>query len=225
MGELNTKIKGMRIQPVGLVEQVSRALADAILEGLLKGGDQLIEAELQKQFAISRSPLREAFRDLEKQGLVIIVPRKGTFVKNITRKDVEDYYPVHAVLEGLAARQAHGRLTDEDLDEMEQELENMARAAEKKDSKAHVEHHRLFHSIFTNASGNEILINLIQNLRLQGTRYRYFYRRTDEYYAESLDIHRQILDLFRDKSADPGEVEKLVRRHVEIFADRPEWEL
>ena len=89
-----------------LGEQVSQILMETILEGVLKGGDKLVEAELQKKFGISRSPLREAFRDLEKKGLVVIIPRKGSFVRRITQKDIEENFPVRSVLEGLAAKEA-----------------------------------------------------------------------------------------------------------------------
>ena len=91
--KLSGKIKDLEFKPHVLGEQVSQILTEAILEGLLKGGDQLVEAELQKQFGVSRSPLREAFRDLEKKGLVVIVPRKGTYVKQISRKDIEENFP------------------------------------------------------------------------------------------------------------------------------------
>ncbi|MFH1090070.1 MAG: GntR family transcriptional regulator, partial [Pseudomonadota bacterium] len=83
---ISAKIKKYTFKPSVIGEQISRVLTEAILEGILKGGDQLVELELQKHFGISRSPLREAFRDLEKKGLVVIVPRKGTFVKQITRE-------------------------------------------------------------------------------------------------------------------------------------------
>ena len=87
--KLTGKIKDLEFRPHVLGEQVSRILTEAILEGVLNGGDQLIEAELQSQFGISRSPLREAFRDLEKKGLVVIIPRKGTYVKQVSRKDIQ----------------------------------------------------------------------------------------------------------------------------------------
>ena len=103
--KLTGKIKDLRFRPHVLGQQVSHILTEAILEGVLKGGDQLVEAELQKQFGISRSPLREAFRDLEKKGLVFIIPRKGTYVKQLSRKDIEDNFPVRAMLEGLAAQE------------------------------------------------------------------------------------------------------------------------
>ena len=86
MPGLSERIKENFFRPTVLVERVSRILTEAIVEGALKGGDQLIEADLKEQFGISRSPLREAFRDLEKKGLVEIKPRKGTFVKKITRR-------------------------------------------------------------------------------------------------------------------------------------------
>ncbi len=120
--KLTGKIKDLEFRPHVLGEQVSRILTEAILEGVLKGGDQLIEAELQNQFGISRSPLREAFRDLEKQGLVVIIPRKGTYVKQVSRKDIQDNFPVRAVLEGLAAREAHPKVTDQILEGLSQAL-------------------------------------------------------------------------------------------------------
>lgn len=86
MPGLSERIKENFFRPTVLVERVSRILTEAIVEGALTGGDQLIEADLKEQFGISRPPLREAFRDLGKKGLVEIKPRKGTFVKKITRR-------------------------------------------------------------------------------------------------------------------------------------------
>jgi len=122
MKDLAKRIKLHDFQPAVLGEKVSQILTDAILEGILKQGDQLVEAELQKQFGISRSPLREAFRDLEKRGLVVIVPRKGTFVKAITEKDIRENFPVRATLEGLAARQAFSNMTAKELKELRRAL-------------------------------------------------------------------------------------------------------
>ena len=225
MIEKVSKISNFNTRPLSLMEQASRILVNAILEGELKGGEQLIETELQKQFGISRSPLREAFRDLEKKGLVVIMPRKGVFVRAITLKDVQKHYPVQAVLEGLAAREAFSKMTNEDLDDMEQELEGMARSIRPMNVKVFQENHELFHNIFIAASGNEILINLIRNLRLQGMRYRYFHKHTEEYCRESVEIHRQILDLFRNKKTHPDEIEQTVRNHIKVFGYRDGWEL
>ena len=125
------KIKKHSFRPIVIGEQISRVLTDAIMEGTLKGGDQLVETELQEFFGVSRSPLREAFRDLEKRGLVVIVPRKGTFVKQISREDIEEIFPVRTALEGLAAKIAFNRMTASDLEEMGNTLEDMKKAVKK----------------------------------------------------------------------------------------------
>ena len=225
MKEGISKIKEFNSQPVGLTEQVSRILVNSILQGVLRPGSQLVETELQKQLGISRSPLREAFRDLEKKGLVVIVPRKGTFVKTITRKGISEHYPVQATLEGLAAREAFLKMTPEDLEEMEKEYEAMTSLIKETEAKSFEEHHELFHGIFIDASGNELLINTIRNLRLQGTLYRYFHRHSKDYARKSLLVHRKILDLFQNKKTDPDKLEQTVRHHIEIFAHRDGWDL
>lgn len=94
----------MCFKPTVLVENIYEILTDAIVKGVFKGGDQLVEAELRKQFGVSRSPIRESFRILEKKGLVEILPRRGAFVKKITARDIEEHFPVRSILEGLAAR-------------------------------------------------------------------------------------------------------------------------
>jgi DNA-binding GntR family transcriptional regulator len=207
-------------KPAILVEQVSRILTDAILEGVLKGGEQLVEAELQKQFGISRSPLREAFRDLEKKGLVLIQPRRGTFVKVVTPKDVEDHFPVRAALEGLAAREAHPRMTAEDLAEMRQAFRNMERAARQGDARTFREHHLLYHEVFINASGNDILINILRTLRMHNLWYRFSYQYYKEDLKKSVEVHRRILGLFEDRATPADVMERVVREHIQVALER-----
>ena len=220
MPGLSEKIKENFFRPTVLVERVSRILTDAIVEGVLKGGDQLIEADLKEQFGISRSPLREAFRDLEKKGLVEIKPRKGTFVKKITRRDIEEHFPVRSSLEGLAAREAYPKMTDEDRAEMTHEFENMKTAVSRNDAKAFWEHHFLFHEIWINASGNLILINLLKTLRMHTMWYRFSYKYYKEDFNKSLQIHKEILNLFKTKKLDPKKIEHIVRNHIEVAVER-----
>ncbi len=220
MSDLSNKIRENFVKPAVLVENVSRILSEAILEGTLKEGDQLIEADLKDQFGISRSPLREAFRVLEKKGLVEIVPRKGTFVKEISRRDIEEHFPVRSVLEGLAAREAYQRITDEDLEEMTLAFENMRQAADNNDAKAYWEHHSLFHRVWINACANLLLIDLLSTLRMHTMWYRFSYKYYMEDFRKSLRIHRRILDLFRSKKSDPHEIEAVVRDHIEVAVER-----
>jgi len=220
MPELSERIKENFFRPTVLVERVSRILTEAIVEGALKGGDQLIEADLKEQFGISRSPLREAFRDLEKKGLVEIKPRKGTFVKKITRRDIEEHFPVRSALEGLAAREAYPQMNEEDRAEMTQEFENMKTAVSKNDAKAFWEHHLLFHEIWINASGNLILINLLKTLRMHTMWYRFSYKYYKEDFNKSLKIHEKILNLFKSRKSDPKKIEDVVRNHIEVAVER-----
>ena len=203
-----------------LGEQVSRILSDAILEGVLKGGDRLVEAELQKKFGISRSPLREAFRDLEKKGLVVIVPRKGTFVKSITRKDIEDNFPVRSVLEGLAAKQAYGKMGAGDLKKLVRALHGMESAVRKRDIKLYWKHHLQFHEIFIDACDNDVLIGTLQTLRMHSMWYQFSYQYYQEDLEKSLAVHQEICTLFHDNRTDPTKLGRLVQHHIEVAFER-----
>jgi DNA-binding GntR family transcriptional regulator len=213
------RIKQIDFKPIVLVERVSRTLTEAILDGTLKGGDQLIETDLKEQFGISRSPLREAFRILEKMGLVEIIPRKGAFVRSITNSDIEQHFPVRSVLEGLAARQAYERISEEKLKEMTHALDKMRSAVSKNNTKAYWENHFLFHEVFIDASANLILINLLKTLRMHGLWYRFSYKYYEENLSESFAIHERILRLFENKKTDPRQLEEVVRNHIEVAVE------
>jgi len=200
---------------VSLVDQIANTLRDHILTGRFKGGDQLLEDSLKIEFGISRTPLREAFRILEKEGLVAILPRRGTFVKRITRQDIEENFPVRAILEGLAARLAYENLKDQDINEMEEVIEYMKEAAQKKDFIDYAKNHIAFHEIFINASGNETLIALLHNLCMHTLWHRYTHHYKEDF-RNSLKLHRRIIDLFKEKKVPAGEIEKVVRQHIEV---------
>jgi DNA-binding GntR family transcriptional regulator len=217
---LTAKIKSFDFNPDVLGDQIAVILTEAILEGKLKGGDRLIEVELQKHFGISRSPLREAFRNLEKKGLVTIIPRKGTFVKRITRRDIEENLPVRATLEGLAARETHKRMTDKILSEMSRTLSKMENAAVGGDTRTYWKHHLLFHDHFINASGNEVLINILKTLRIHSLWHRFSYRYYQEDLQKSLAVHRDILNLLQNPESDGNEIEALVRRHIDEASEK-----
>jgi DNA-binding GntR family transcriptional regulator len=199
-----------------LVEQVAKALKDDILTGRLKGGDQLLEDRLKGEFGISRTPLREAFRILEKEGLIEILPRKGAFVKRISRQDIEENFPVRAKLEGLAARLAYINFDQQDIEEMEEMLAYMKDAAQRKDFSDYSTHHFAFHEIFINASKNETLIALLRNLRMHTLWHRYTYNYYKADFKNSLLIHQRIIDLFKEKKVSPEEIEETVRQHIEV---------
>lgn len=220
MATLTEKVKGLDFKPAGLADKVSETLSQAILEGVLKGGDQLFEVKLQARFDVSRSPLREAFRDLEKKGLVVIVPRKGTFVKTVTRKDIEENFPVRASLEGLSAKIAFTHMAEDDLEALKRAFRHMEESAEAGEAKGFMKHHSTFHEIFIKASKNDVLIRLLENLRMHSMWYRFSYQYYKEDFQKSLAIHHRILNLFQNREADPNEIETLVKRHIQAGMDR-----
>lgn len=216
---LKKELEQYGFRPEVLAEQISRILTDAILEGVLKGGDKLVESELQKQFGISRSPLREAFRYLEKKGLVTITPRKGTFVRSITKKDINDNFPVRATLEGLAAQEALNKINVKDLYEMEQVLLKMEQAVKENDLKSYWKHHVVFHDIFIMACGNDVLIHALHTLRMHALWYRFSYKYYGEDLSKSLAVHRDIFNLFNNPKTDPVALASLVKDHIETAAE------
>lgn len=207
------ELKPVQLSP--LVDQVAKYLTDAILEGVFVGGDQLLEIDLQKQFHISRTPLREAFRVLEKRGLVEIIPRRGTFVRMLERKDIEELFPVRAVLEGLAAKQAFRRLNAEELKRMRECFEGMKEAEERNDTAGFDRHHLLFHEIFIRASGNELLAGILENLRMHSLWFQFSNKYHMKHMPLSISVHEEILSLFENSDTDPARLEHCVRKHID----------
>lgn len=220
MTSFSERVKNLDFKPKVLVDSLERTLTDAIIEGVFQPGDKLLEADLQAQFGISRSPIRETFRVLEKKGLVEIIPRRGTFVKSITRKDIEEHFPVRSVLEGLAARCAYQRISEQEIDQMVRCLASMKKAAAKNDGMKYFKAHFKFHEIFILASGNQMLIDMLQNLRMHMLWYRFSYRYYQEDFTVSFNVHDQMVALYRDPRTDPKKLEQLVREHIDVAVDK-----
>jgi len=204
--------------PTPLVDQIVDFLTDAIIEGRLEDGKRLVENDLQRKFGVSRGPIREAFRVLEKNGLVQIIPRKGTFIKKISQEDVLKIFPILAYLESLAARTAITHITTVDIENMELALARMAEASKENDLGSYLRYHLDFHKVFIRASKNDALIEIIERLRRQAVWFRFSYLYVEKSFEYSMSVHRKILDLFSKKDAD--QVEALVKEHFLIALER-----
>ena len=102
-----------------LREKILEHIRDAIISGSLKAGSRVSEPELAERYGISRTPIREAFRQLESEGYLTVIPRRGAVVSEFSQKDVEDFYAIKSILEGYAARQACNKLTGKELDKLQ----------------------------------------------------------------------------------------------------------
>jgi DNA-binding GntR family transcriptional regulator len=220
MSSFSERVKHLDFKPAVLVETLEQTLTDAIIEGVFQPGDKLVEADLQAQFGISRSPIRETFRVLEKKGLVEIIPRRGTFVKSISRRDIEEHFPVRSVLEGLAAREAYKRISAEQIAKMEQCLDLMKKAAAGKNAMKYFKQHFQFHEIFIQASGNKMLIDMLQNLRMHMLWYRFSYRYYQEDFSVSYRVHEKMVALYKDPKTNPDTLERIVREHIEVAVEK-----
>lgn len=155
-----------------LRELVFESLREAIINGDLKPGERLMEIQLAEELGVSRTPVREAIRKLELEGLVLMIPRKGAYVAKISMKDIAEVFEIRGALEGLAAGLAAERITDEELDDLERILVKIAESTDKDDVQAVIELDTVFHEKLYRASRNERLFQLVNNLREQIQRFR-----------------------------------------------------
>jgi len=194
-----------------LRERIVRRLRDAIVAGDLSASSRLPEPELAKRLGVSRTPLREAIRQLAAEGLVTSVPRVGAFVSEVRSRDVEDTFAIRAVLEGLAARQAAENPDPAKatiLPEILAELQKKTR-----DYRMYHEAAGRFHDAIFAHSGNQRLQAMYQSLTHQVARLRSLSLATPKRPEVSLREHRRIaVAILRGRGE---EAERLMRAHVE----------
>lgn len=196
-----------------LRELVFESLREAIISGQLRAGERLMEIQLAEEMGVSRTPVREAIRKLELEGLVAMIPRKGAYVAGLSFKDIVDVFEIRGALEGLAAELAAERITDEELEELERYLVKIAEAIEKGDLEKVVANDTDFHSLLYQASRNQRLSQIINNLREQIQRFRTTSLSYPGRMKTALEEHRKIVEAI---SARDGELaSKLAHEHIE----------
>jgi DNA-binding GntR family transcriptional regulator len=158
-----------------LREIVFTTMREAIINGDFKPGQRLMEVQLAEQMGVSRTPVREAIRKLELEGLVVMVPRKGAYVAGLSSEDVKEVLEIRAVLEGLAASLAAKNASDADIEQLQEIVEKFKNAAEEKDVVRLINFDSDFHDVMYRASKNKKLIQLISALREQVQRFRVAY--------------------------------------------------
>lgn len=170
MGQRLLPIKLDSYQP--LREVVCETLRNAIIEGVLKPGERLMEIQVSEELGVSRTPVREAIRKLELEGFVVMIPRRGTYVSDLSIKDINEVFEVRTALDVLAAGMAAERITVDELEQMERLLVEIGEYIEQNDIEKIVEADSKFHDLLYSASRNSRLVGIINNLREQLTRFR-----------------------------------------------------
>ena len=200
---------------------VQNRLEEAILRGELKDGQQLVETEIAQWLGVSRGLVREAFRELEKTGIVTHNPYRGTFVRSLTAKRVHELYTLRNKLEEFAIELAIQRITDEDIDELEQNIDKMRRLAEKNNLPGLLDADFQFHNKLYAISDHDMLIDHLNSLSRQSylfimlTKVVYTLYPTLQDLAES---HEDLLEAVRQRDTERAKAE--VRKHISVINER-----
>lgn len=204
--------KGME-KHLTLREKILETIRDAIMSGALKPGEKVAEPELADRFGISRTPIREAFRQLESEGYLTVIPRKGAVVTAFSQQDVEEFYAIKSILEGYAARRACEKLTDRELDRLETINAKLKQMADEGDVGHFFKVHNDFHDLFIKAAANDKLIELINSLVSRFKRLRVASLSLPGRMEISVQEHDKIIEAFRKRNGELAE--KLVRKNAE----------
>lgn len=199
---MEDKLKVTLNEYLPLRDVVFNTLRQAILKGELEPGERLMEIQLAERLGVSRTPIREAIRKLELEGLVVMIPRKGAEVARITEKDLNDVLEVRCSLEELAVELACEKITPEELDELRCAMADFKEAINDKDVTVSAEKDVKFHDIIFKATHNERLIQILNNLREQMYRYRVEYLKDTHTHQNLIKEHEEILEYIESKNIE-----------------------
>jgi DNA-binding GntR family transcriptional regulator len=196
-----------------LRDVVFHTLREAILKGELKPGERLMELQLASKLGVSRTPIREAIRMLELEGLAVTMPRKGAEVAKMTEKDMEDVLQIRKALDELAVGLACDNMGEGELKDLFAALKNFEESTRSGDVKQIAQADVEFHDAIYQAADNPKLVNMLNNLREQMYRYRVEYLKNESVYPRLVQEHQEIYEGLRRK--DKETVVEIVSHHVE----------
>jgi DNA-binding GntR family transcriptional regulator len=206
------QFRGRSLERRVLREEIRDHLMRDILEGRLAPGERIVETRMAQQFGVSQAPVREALRDLEMFGFIATSPFRGAVVREMSPEDLVQVYPIRAVLEGLAARDAATRLDERGLARLQRFVETMRKAAARGDNRAQIDADFQFHLAIVEASGNWLLKQYWERMRLANTTLLTV-ARSRHSMMEIADRHVPVLDALRAR--DPDAAERAMRLHIE----------
>ena len=196
-----------------LRDVVFNTLRQAILKGELEPGERLMEIQLAERLGVSRTPIREAIRKLELEGLVLMIPRKGAEVAKISEKSLRDVLELRRSLEELAIELACQRMTEEEIDELEDAQRAFRKAVDSKDVMLMAETDEKYHEIIYQGTKNSRLVQILNNLREQMYRYRLEYIKDADKRQILLIEHDNILKAVRNRKV--AEAKAAMREHID----------
>jgi DNA-binding GntR family transcriptional regulator len=205
------------IEKKTLHEEIANNLRELIISGELQEGDKIKEDELCSSMGISKTPLREALRVLSVEGLIKLVPNRGSFVSTPTFEEIREMFDVMSVLEGICARAAAEKMSAKDLAALEKLHDRLENNFKRRAQREYIRINNQFHSFVQELAGNRTLNQIVNGLRQKILIYRYQSLNLPERFEQSIQEHRDLIEAFRKK--DPKKVETLMRRHLKKQCD------
>lgn len=206
-------MKRIKEKHLTLREKILESIRDAIISGKITPGSRVSEPELADRFGISRTPIREAFRQLESEGYLKVIPRKGAVVSAFTQKDVEEFYAIKSILEGYAARLACSKLSDKEIVRLQTINSRLAELCAQSDIKQFFKVHNDFHDLFIKAADNDKLREMINLLVTRFQRLRLMSLSQPGRMDISVQEHNKIIKAFCERDCETAEL--LVRKNAE----------
>ncbi len=199
-----------------LREVIFDTLREAIITGELKPGERLMEVKLAEKMGVSRTPVREAIRMLELEGLVDMLPRKGAHVAELSVKDIMDVLEVRASMDSLATRLAAERISDEEIKELKQIQAQFMNYADKDNLQGTIKKDVEFHELIYRASRNDRLLQIANNLREQVQRFRVIYLKDYSSSKNLIEEHENICAAISERNMD------LAQKHAQVHINNQE---
>lgn len=195
-----------------LREVIYETLREAIRSGVLEAGERLMEIQIAEELGVSRTPVREATRRLEAEGLVVMIPRRGTYVADMSLRDVSDVFEIREALEALAVGLAAKRITEDEMEELERMMVEFDEVVTRGDVDRLVELDIRFHAKIYEASRNVRLVSILSNLREQMTSFRMTSMSVPGRMKKTMEEHRAIVEALGER--DAKEAAKVIRFHL-----------
>lgn len=197
-----------------LREQVKEIVIQRILDGTYRPGQRVVELALAQEFGVSQAPVREALRDLEAMRFIESAPYRGSWVREVSREELAESYPVRAVLEELAGQLAAPHVDNSALRQLEAEFQSMMDAARRKDQHGLLVHDARFHEIIVETAGNRVLLDSWSGLRIEAYTLVSVIKSHHDLLAIA-NTHLPILDALRQRDGDLAG--KVMRQHIDHF--------
>jgi GntR family transcriptional regulator, rspAB operon transcriptional repressor len=188
--------------PFSLTEEIANTVRDRILKGEYGIGERIKESLIAEELRVSRTPVREAIKQLEKEGLIKSIPNRGSYAIGFTKQDIEDIYAVRTVVEVLAMRWAVNKITEEEISKLQDEYDVMEFYAKKKDGKKVAEVNKRFHEIVYNASRSRFLVQILKSYQEYVEQTRKVTVYCENNLKAILSEHKGILEAIIEKDED-----------------------